>query len=95
MDADALARQHELLVYLIHGVTLLGFFKLFAYVWPPDGQSSLLSIGLLPVTFALTLMTAAALFLIVERRFSLKPAPLHAAVLVATSGSSLTAATYR
>jgi len=81
--------------YLIHGVTLLGFFWLFAHLWPPAGQSSLLSIALLPVTFALTLVSSAALFLIVERRFSLKPARLHAAVLVPKPRPSLTAAASR
>ena len=81
--------------YLIHGVTLLGFFWLFAHLWPPAGQSSLLSIALLPVTFALTLVSSAALFLIVERRFSLKPARLHAAVLVPEPRPSLTAAPSR
>jgi peptidoglycan/LPS O-acetylase OafA/YrhL len=57
--------------YLIHGVTLLGFFKLAGKVLSPLGPSLALSIGLMPIAFAVTLLSSGLLFLAVERPFSL------------------------
>jgi exopolysaccharide production protein ExoZ len=60
--------------YLVHGLTLKAIFLVLAVVMPASGNGgSLIFWGLLPIMFALTLIPAAALFLVVERPFSLAP----------------------
>ena len=56
--------------YLIHGVTLLGLFRVFKWLVPPE-PSAFLTVALLPIALVLAMTTAAALFLLVERPFSL------------------------
>lgn len=60
--------------YLLHGLVLNAGFLLFAQVLPPAGQGAWVFWGLLPALFALTLGPSAALFLFVERPYSLAPA---------------------
>jgi len=59
--------------YLLHGLVLNAGFLLLAQVLPPAGQGAWVFWGLLPVLFALTLAPTAALFLLVERPYSLAP----------------------
>lgn len=59
--------------YLLHGLVLNAGFLLLAQVLPPAGQGAWVFWGLLPALFALTLAPTAALFLLVERPYSLAP----------------------
>lgn len=60
--------------YLLHGLVLNAGFLLLAKGLPPAGQEAWVFWGLLPALFALTLVPTAALFLLVERPYSLAPA---------------------
>ena len=61
--------------YLLHGLTLkVAFMVLLAKV-PSVTHEVLFFIGILPVMFVMTLLPSAGLFLLVERPFSLAPAP--------------------
>jgi peptidoglycan/LPS O-acetylase OafA/YrhL len=77
--------------YLIHGVTLAGAFMALSLLLPGIRFSPWTFWGLLAATFALTLLPSAALFLLVERPFSLVPRRAgrgdRAAVLQAASGT--------
>jgi exopolysaccharide production protein ExoZ len=57
--------------YLLHGLTLQAGFLALSTVLPGAGYGAWLFWLLLPSMFALTVVTAAALFLLVERPFSL------------------------
>jgi len=57
--------------YLIHGLALKMYFLVFARVWPPVNRDAFVFWLLLPVMFLLTIIPAAALFLAIERPFSL------------------------
>jgi exopolysaccharide production protein ExoZ len=60
--------------YLLHGLTLkVGFIVLLAHV-PNVEQEAIFFVGMIPIMFAITLLPAAALFLGVERPFSLTSA---------------------
>lgn len=60
--------------YLIHGLALKGGFMVFSRFHHSAEFAPLIFWGLLPAMFALTLIPSAALFLLVERPFSLAPA---------------------
>lgn len=61
--------------YLVHGLALKAFFLLLSSVLHgADGGTALFWL-LLPVCFAATLLPSAALFLLIERPFSIKPKP--------------------
>lgn len=59
--------------YLLHGLALKGAFLALAKALPPSGEQAALFWILLPPLFALTLLPSAALFLLIERPFSLAP----------------------
>lgn len=59
--------------YLLHGLTLKAGFLALYKALPADHQGSWFFWAMLPPMFALTLVPSAALFLLVERRFSLAP----------------------
>ena len=59
--------------YLIHGVTLAGAFMALSVLWPGMRFGPWTFWGLLAAMFAVTLLPSAALFLLVERPFSLVP----------------------
>jgi exopolysaccharide production protein ExoZ len=59
--------------YLVHGLTLKGFFLLWFALLPPGGDQSGLFLMAFPMSFAATLVTSAALFVFVERPYSLIP----------------------
>jgi peptidoglycan/LPS O-acetylase OafA/YrhL len=65
--------------YLLHGLTLKGAFLLLGVVLPREEYGAAFFAALLPLMFAASLLPPAALFLAVERRFSLagssKPRP--------------------
>lgn len=67
--------------YLLHGLTLkAGFMFLFAAV-PQVKYSTLAVIVAMPGMFALTLLSSACLFLLIERPFSLVPATRKSMVI--------------
>ena len=57
--------------YLFHGITLLGFFYIFDKVYPPSQYEAALIWLLLPLAFLLTSITAAIVFIFVERPYSI------------------------
>lgn len=59
--------------YLIHGLALNGLSLVAVAKLSGSGHSPLLFWAIMPVAFAVTLMTSAVLFWLVERRFSLVP----------------------
>jgi len=59
--------------YLIHGLALKGLFMAIAFVAPPDTAGSGLFWLLLPIAFVVTLVPSAALFICIEKPFSLTP----------------------
>lgn len=59
--------------YLLHGLTLKAFFMLLPQPVVLSGHAVLVFLALLPLTFLLTLISSAGLFLLVERPFSLAP----------------------
>ncbi len=59
--------------YLLHGLALRALFLVLLRLHPDAGQGALWFWALLPVLFGLTLLPTAALYLAVERPFSLKP----------------------
>jgi peptidoglycan/LPS O-acetylase OafA/YrhL len=62
--------------YLLHGITLRAAFLALGVVLPGQtGHEAWVFWGLLPLMFALTLVPTAALFLLIERPFSLSPKP--------------------
>lgn len=63
--------------YLLHGLVLKACFHALAVVAPPGsgGLPAWVLWALLPTLFAITLLPSAALFLAVERPFSLAPRP--------------------
>jgi peptidoglycan/LPS O-acetylase OafA/YrhL len=79
--------------YLLHGLALKAGFLVLSKVLPPTGQDATLFWVLLPPMFALTLIPSAALFLLIERPFSLAPRqkrsapPLPQAASASESGS--------
>jgi len=58
--------------YLVHGLALKAYFRLFDAIYPARADTSFLFWLLLPAMFSLTLVPSAILFLGIERRFSLK-----------------------
>jgi exopolysaccharide production protein ExoZ len=64
--------------YLVHGITLKGFFWALLIIGSGHGRSSLYFWALLPVAFALTILTSACLFLAVEKPYSLASPQEHA-----------------
>ena len=66
--------------YLVHGLALKAAFLALAFALPATNQFGWLFWALLPVMFALTLIPSAALFLAVEKPFSLTPDRAHIAV---------------
>lgn len=58
--------------YLIHGLALKVAFSLFSAAMPPAAHGALFIGMLLPLMFAITLIPSIALFIMVERPFSLK-----------------------
>jgi exopolysaccharide production protein ExoZ len=65
--------------YLLHGLALKAAFLALSIVWPAQGHSSTLFWLGLVLTFALTIICSALLFLVIERPFSLTPRPQKAA----------------
>ena len=61
--------------YLLHGLALKAAFSVLAHVMAPMAQGSGLIALLLPLMFVVTLIPSMALFILVERPFSLKAAP--------------------
>jgi peptidoglycan/LPS O-acetylase OafA/YrhL len=61
--------------YLIHALTVNAAAMALARVYPTDNKSQALYWALLPLIFFLTLITSTALFVLVERRFSLVHKP--------------------
>ena len=62
--------------YLIHGLTLKGFFLIFALIYPSTySTDELFWIMLLPM-FIATLMTATILFIFIEKPYSLSKIPI-------------------
>lgn len=61
--------------YLLHGLALKGSFMVLSKLLPPTGQQPALFWLLLLPMLALTLIASAALFLLIERPFSLAPRP--------------------
>lgn len=59
--------------YLLHGLVLLGGFMGLEIFMPPTGEQSMVFWWLLAPMLALTLVPSAALFLMIERPFSLAP----------------------
>lgn len=57
--------------YLLHGLALKAGFLFFSALLPPSSYGAWLFWALLPPTFIMTLIPTAALFLLVERPFSL------------------------
>ena len=64
--------------YLLHGLALKAGFLAFSALVPTDSYGSWLFWVLLPPMFVLTLIPSAALFLLVERPFSLAPRRVEA-----------------
>lgn len=60
--------------YLVHGLTLNGFFLLATFAHAPDHRHSLLLWAIMPLAFGVTLIVSAGLFLLVERPLSLETA---------------------
>lgn len=58
--------------YLIHGLTLNGVALVLLGVCPPDLPRLGLFLVMLPVAYALTILTSTGLFLLVERPFSIR-----------------------
>jgi peptidoglycan/LPS O-acetylase OafA/YrhL len=79
--------------YLLHGLVLKAEFFALSKLLPPTGHDAALFWALLPPMLALTLIPSAALFLLVERPFSLAPRkkrgapPLPQAASASESGS--------
>ncbi len=61
--------------YLVHGLTLKAAFVILAKLTPPAAHGLLFLGGLLPLMFAVTLISSGVLFLLVERPLSLKVSP--------------------
>jgi peptidoglycan/LPS O-acetylase OafA/YrhL len=57
--------------YLLHGLTLRAAFLVLATVVPATPHGPFFFVTLLPVMFAITLLPTTALFLLIERPFSL------------------------
>lgn len=74
--------------YLLHGLTLNGAFLALSKVLTPNGEQAALFWILLPPMFALTLLPSAALFLLIERPFSLAPRKSRGAPKVAQAASA-------
>lgn len=70
--------------YLIHGLTLLPVFAALNRAFPQVGGAALFW-ALLPLAFAATLVPSAALFLAVEKRYSLNPRSRDKAVTARSS----------
>jgi peptidoglycan/LPS O-acetylase OafA/YrhL len=71
--------------YLLHGLALKVGFMLLAKVTTQTAYQGAFFIGMMPIMFAITLLPTAALFLCVERPFSLTPAPRGAPATGAAS----------
>ncbi|MDQ2820457.1 MAG: acyltransferase [Pseudomonadota bacterium] len=65
--------------YLLHGLALKLLVIVLQKVFPDVHNETLFVLGALPIVFFLTLIPAAALFLLVERPLSLKPSRRHTA----------------
>lgn len=74
--------------YLLHGLALNGAFLAFSKLLPPSGEQAPLFWILLPPMFALTLLPSAALFLWIERPFSLAPRKPRGAPKLAQAASA-------
>lgn len=61
--------------YLLHGLALKADFMVVSRLLPAAGQGPLFFWLLLPIMFTLTLIPTVALFIFVERRYSLAPPP--------------------
>lgn len=65
--------------YLVHGLALLGVSLVFHRFAPPGSGSPALLVAALAVGFAATVALSTALFLLVEKPYSLTPRPRRAA----------------
>lgn len=61
--------------YLLHGMALKVGFMLLLALWPTTQHEALFFFGVMPLMFFATLLPSAGLFLLIERPFSLAPAP--------------------
>ncbi len=64
--------------YLIHGLALKVFFSILSIVVKPQGNQGTVLWAILPLAFSATLVVATALFILVEKRYSLASAPSSA-----------------
>lgn len=64
--------------YLIHGLSLKGFFLALALLLPKGGNEAVYFWSLLPIMFGLSLIPPAILFVAIERPFSLVKKPKKA-----------------
>ena len=71
--------------YLVHGLALKGSFLLLSKVLPGLDSGAAVFWLLLPVSFVATLPPSAALFLLIERPFSIKPKPYRAKAVPVTT----------
>jgi peptidoglycan/LPS O-acetylase OafA/YrhL len=67
--------------YLIHGLALKGLFRALSILLPPAVTDSWFFWAVLPAAFAFTLLPSAALFVLIERPFSLRRARRSAPLL--------------
>ena len=74
--------------YLMHGLALQGAFLALSKVAPPPGHEAALLWVLLPLLFALSLVPSAAIFLLIERPFSLAPRKQRSAPTLAQAASA-------
>lgn len=58
--------------YLVHGLTLKFLFLVTAYLFKPEGDTDWIFYAMIIPFFAITLVVSALLFVLVEKRFSLK-----------------------
>lgn len=74
--------------YLIHGLALKVAFLVLGVIALPHGRGGLLFfLGLMPIMFVLTLVPSTALFLLIERPFSLKPKRAHKPAVLRADGA--------
>jgi len=69
--------------YLIHGGSLHAFRMLLQPVWPSTGKSVIWFWALLPIGIAVTVTASTPIFLLVEKRFSLRVKSRESKVRVA------------
>lgn len=75
--------------YLVHGLALKLIVMVLHTAWPAVPHETAFVLGALPLAFMLTLLPSAALFLLVEKPFSLKPKPRLPVATVEIAGPAL------